>query len=168
MPTIALTPVTTWEHRSSVYGARSNCGTWTYYLTGGRCEVTHVESQRRFWALDIDRGRQATANPEYVAALLADPPAGRPLNRVELDAISGELNADNVRRMLQTAGVDDVDVQRGVINRNVARLQVPVAGWRADMASKAVRTVYRIAPTTWLHALRIVRPDLVPARHRES
>ncbi len=66
--------------------------------------------------------------------------------------------------MLEVAGNDDIDVQMRVIDRNVARMQEPVAEWRADMAAKAARTVYRIAPTTWLRALRVVRPALIPPR----
>lgn len=168
MATITQTPFTPWEHRSDVYGGRSTCGTWTYYMNSGRCEVTHLESGRRFWALDIDRGRETTADPEFVKALLADPPASKPLNQTELNTICGELTTRDARLLLKTAGDADIDVQRRVIDLNTARMQEPVEHWHANVASKAVRTVYRIAPTTWLRSLRVVRPDLVPARHRES
>ncbi len=87
--TTTLTPFEPWTHRSTTYGGRSLDGTWTYYLTAGRCEVTHVSSGRRFWALGLERARQSTADPEFGTALLADPPAGKLLNPVELDAICG-------------------------------------------------------------------------------
>ncbi|OLT24384.1 hypothetical protein BJF79_13660 [Actinomadura sp. CNU-125] len=161
--TAQLTPVEVVTHRSAIYGAKSVDGAWTYYSKNGRVEVTH-QTGRRFWATDLDRGRQATADAGFVAALLAAPPAGTPLNRAELDAICGELDAADVRQMMELAAASDVDVKVRVADRITARLQADIADWRADEASKAARTVYRIAPTTWLSTLRQVRPDLVPPR----
>ncbi|OLT12944.1 hypothetical protein BJF79_03325 [Actinomadura sp. CNU-125] len=161
MPTITLTPFTPWEHRSAVYGGRSTCGTWTYYLTGGRCEVTHLPTQRRFWALDIDRGREATATPEYVTLLLADPPAGKPLAKAELVAICDELTVSDARRMLQAAPSDVAEPAAKLI-----RPGAPLAGLHAIDAQNAIGIVYGRAPHVWLDALRTVRPDLVPARYQ--
>ncbi|MFV2179458.1 hypothetical protein ACFHW2_37350 [Actinomadura sp. LOL_016] len=162
MPTITLTPVTTWEHRSAVYGARSTDGIWEYHQTSDRrYEVTHTPTGHRFWAIDLEHARQTTADAAYVGQLLADPPAGKPLAKAEYTAVCDELSAADARRMLQAAPSNVAEPAA-----NLIRAGAPLADLHAIDARNAIGIVYGRASGAWLDALRTVRPDLVPARHQ--
>ena len=163
--TDTLTPVIIDTHRGRVYAAESVDGAWRYRQTTGRYEVTHAATRRRFWARDLRGARRATADITLVSALLANPPAGKPLSKGEFTAICGELSAADMRRMILAAA----SLAPGVTAAGLERVHadgIPVAELYPVALVNALGAVYGAAPSTWLHALRIVRPDLVPARHQ--
>lgn len=157
MSTVQLTPVSLIRNHGRVYAARALDGVWAYRVTGSRWEVTHREFGRRVWAPTLDAARAWTADPTFVARLLAAPPDGKVLARAEYAAIRGELTAVDVRRMLQAVPAGAVETGIGRV-RPGARL----LGLAAADAVNVLGVVYGTVPGAWLGALRVVRPELVP------
>ncbi|HWB35196.1 MAG TPA: hypothetical protein VHA75_04135 [Rugosimonospora sp.] len=160
-----LTLIDPAEFRGQVYAATSLDGQWEYRQIGGSTvwSVTHVPTGRRYWVTGLDQAREQTGDGTAAAFLDIDKPLpnGKPLTKGEHMAITLELSAADMERMLTQVKASTPDTVGLATSRIRPRVEPGQRMLTGDM-TRMLGVVYGYAPTAWVDALTSVRPDLVP------